>query len=385
MYDYLCACDRGFLEALIKGQVALKAKENRQTAAVYDAAHSIQHRGQGIYYNTLVRISDGRGHSYEQLRELTDTVFNYASGELKWEEVRQIDRVWLSGACNLTEADYRSDKSRYVENKSQKGYALGWVQYVRDKILTPAEKVYGHNHSFAEVGWAKAVVERSTAHITHRGTNSLWGLITAVSEHLFDQGPGKEFEIVQYTLCKVVDQEHANMCESLFSSLCSSYHFMGGANPARDGSIQLKDFEGLVEGHWMANAEKLIMSAPAGRAADRAAVEKARDEWREINRLPEMKKEAKEKIQGLIGKVDKMPNESTLRLAAATQKLKSIAARLPPRVKRGPPVEPERASGQDVVSEVESIERASEEVAGDDAKAGSPELPIKFLKAGPPL
>lgn len=307
MYIYLCSLVREFLQALIEGAPVYRCMSSPELHNLVQQRHPVDHKSQGIYLNSLVRNDDGRGHSYEQLTRLVDTVEEYAN-KVDHAKAKEIDLQWRSGYVAL---NHDKGDRRYCKNPNQVQHARDWVSYIRDNILeaaeqqlrlgklTQAEWSQPRDNSIVEVGWATVTNERAHAHIVHVGSNPLWGLVTACSNYLFNTETISLFHTVQYTVCKVMCHEDSNMCESLFSTICSSYKWYGGTNIVYAGGISEKDAPYVASHHWAQNISFNESFYPDGAKKDLEITEGMSFFWQDYQ-----KKTNQNKFQALKAEIE---------------------------------------------------------------------------------
>lgn len=274
---YLAGMDHSVLQALIEGTIARKAA-SEDTRFRYVLHWLNQLSGHpctyinvpcrsefaGEEYNTqgsgiVVEPSPwvGYGRSPHELEVVCDTMLRYlkVTDATTEEEARKIDMAFAPVADKDRPEDVATTESgrRYLVSAKGPGKIRVWVDAVRRTVIDPARLSMTVDQfkeplpwSFQEIGFGVKGMRRAHDHLTHEGTNYLFGLYTSVLRLRF----GPLFVIKQWCLNLVARPEEADAAEILGSVVGGTYHQGCGLNPHLAGGANLKGKNAINRDDW---------------------------------------------------------------------------------------------------------------------------------------
>jgi hypothetical protein len=156
---------------------------------------------------------------------------------------------------------------RYLLSNRSVQRIKNWVGQTMKVIVRPAQARMSAQQfkrplgwCFHEVGFGVHGQARATDHLTHKGTNYLFGLYTAAMQYTYPN----VFDIKQYRLNYVAEPEHADIVEIINSMVGFSYSHEGGLNPALAGGASLSGETAITDAsfdqHWR-DAQALMAEA----------------------------------------------------------------------------------------------------------------------------
>jgi hypothetical protein len=134
---------------------------------------------------------------------------------------------------------YPAGQRRYTRSEDAKKTARLWTKGLEDRIAPLDSDVRRRRTPlplcFQEVGWGRNCQSRASKHTIHDGTNSVFGLVTAIVLHEY----AGVFTIEQYQMARIVGAQDASLMEVYCSILALSYWFWGGLNPVLAGNVPM--------------------------------------------------------------------------------------------------------------------------------------------------
>lgn len=258
---YLWSMHPLFLDGVLSGELTRKlySTEGHQLRSVVSRYHSLDNYP-GIYLNvysrkpypaaenTQVSASPWAGfgftpREYEQICNKIRLYLGESSDSVEY--ARHIDCVHNPTKDrdrelnwdNPNGIDYSLGQRRYTRSMRGPEIILEWVEVIEINILLLRDAL-GHEDTpiarcITEVGWGRQCQQRASQHLIHDGTNSLFGVVTAVAEFEY---PG-QFATEQFQMARLKDGEDVAPMEVYCSMIASSYWFNGGANPYPAGGM----------------------------------------------------------------------------------------------------------------------------------------------------
>jgi hypothetical protein len=261
--QYLYMMHPFFVDAVFAGEVTKRKYESKEMETILARYHTLDNFP-GIYLNVLCRAENATSN------EAKTKIGQWAGYNLRPSELRIVCngiRRYLSqrdDASNKYAAkvdaayghmhdsdrpksieipdgiDYSAGERRYAGNDDAKKTTLAWTEALEVRLAkvendrrfwrTPLPQC------FHEVGWGRNCQSRASKHKTHDGTNSLFGLVTAVVTHEFRGA----FTIEQFQMARVTEPRDARLMEVYCSIIAGAYWFWGGLNPVLAGNVPMQ-------------------------------------------------------------------------------------------------------------------------------------------------
>jgi hypothetical protein len=252
-----------FIDAILAGEVTKRRHESVGMKAAIARYHTLDNFP-GVYVNILCRaeyptstkvsVKAGQWAGYSlkpcELRIVCNGIRRYLEGgnDAADRYAARVDAVYghmhdndrPKSSTVPDGIDYTAGQRRYGRSEDARKTACLWVEGIEVR-LAPLESDARRwklplQQCFQEVGWGRNCQSRASKHTTHDGTNSLFGLVTAIVLHEY----AGVFAIEQYQMARLIKPEDAGLMEVYCSILASSYWFWGGLNPVLAGNVPMK-------------------------------------------------------------------------------------------------------------------------------------------------
>lgn len=252
-----------FLDAILAGKVTERKHDNVRTRDTFEQYHALNNFP-GIYLNVLCRTanptaanaalnaSQWAGHNLKpsELMKVCESMrFYLRIGDDKADKyAARVDAVYgqmhdkdRPKSSHIPDGiDYKAGERRYGRSEEARRIVRSWADAIEARI-TPLKSSYTLwrtplSKCFHEVGWGRNYQSRASKHTIHDGTNSLFGLMTAIVQHEF---PGY-FMINQFQMARLIRPEDARLMEVYCSILAGAYWFWGGLNPVLAGNVPMQ-------------------------------------------------------------------------------------------------------------------------------------------------
>lgn len=273
----------------------------------------------------------GWGPSIRKILSVLRTMEAYVREDCQDQEmIRGIDNAFP----NMKKSGEEIWGRKYLRSQEAIRKMTEWILLAIDKFIDMAWDMSAEETgadlpwTMCEVGFGERGFHRAKQHERQESTNYLFGLWTAVLEHLW-RG---EYVIKTYAVMDVLAPEHANFCEKLGHLLLGSYMFEGGfgLNPALAGGLSIGDGKrglrrGEMEPLWkkvqdeaikktvwsksQVRDEEKLKESQAVKAKDKEVVK------RKLEELEDEKAEVEQELQELQER-----SERRVRLASALAK-----------------------------------------------------------------
>jgi hypothetical protein len=199
----------------------------------------------------------GYGPSPEELEQVCEVMWRYlrSTDSATVEEAQKIDMEYPPVADKDRPDDVAATKfgRRYLVSANAVEQIGVWIGQVRQTVINPAKLSMTAEQlkeplpwSFQEVGFGVKGIVRAQDHLSHDGTNYLFGLYTSVLRAKF----GRLFEIKQWCLNLVARPEEADIAEILGSVVGGTYHTCCGLNPHLAGGASMQGRNAINKDNW---------------------------------------------------------------------------------------------------------------------------------------